>query len=338
MKVFAGVRLTIWAVILGACLAIVGLYWSASETILSQKELTSWTKKSDFYQVVRDDMIAPRLVSGIKNVQPNGFNLLPEKAIHQTLDQTVKPSDLESKSTPAIASLQKWLDSKSSDIEFSIDATSIRKKLVANLSHEIDQEIAALPACTYKNSLTDIQNAVCAYSPEFSSEIKSTIMTAFEQNDTLGFTNTITQNDITLPANVASAGRNLPDELNLLYMVTLFCGGVAILGALWLLIKKRALGIATLGVAGLIAACVLFITSGVLPATVKNLGLGSFAGVASTAADAVAANLNQHALLFAIIGGILLIIGSGITFFLQRSKQPSSHNVHFGKPTKNTAS
>lgn len=326
MKVLAGIRLGLWAIVLGLCIVIGGLYLTVSQTLLQPRELQSWTTEANLGKTIREKVITPRVAAALENTQPEEFSLVTRDMITKSLDQALPDDTLNARLTPATTALSDWLDKKTSDITYSIPSKDLRESFFDHLGANLDQKIASLPKCTFNSTYDDIQHAKCFYSEGITSQVKVAVLEAAEKGSREMLGDTISSDSVPLvPTTGPSA--NIPDSLNLLGAAALVAGAILAIGSLWLLIAKRSLGVITLGAAALIGGGGLLATWQILQQRIGGVAIDPlYQPLVTTAIDAMTKKGNGYALLSILTGGLLIIIGLGLfTFFRRRNEKSSIH-------------
>lgn len=320
MSVFQGIRLSIWGVLLAACLVVVNLYSAASHTVLTTQGLEEIAHKSNAYQHIRDDIITPRAVEAMGTYTA----ILPRENLAVIIKETLPDTKLDQLASPVITSTRDWLDSKQPDIRFSIDTHELRDTFTTKLTETANKNLENLPACTSGNTLTDIVNAICR-TPYISVATQQDMLSRIiaSQSDTVPVT--FTEKTIVLPGSLKHFTNDVPSYLNMLYAMSIVTGGFAALTTLWLLLKWRLRGIIALG-ASLIAAS---IGTAIIASIIRSAHLSALETPyreMAVAGAGVIADRVMYYVLPAILGGIALIliaIAALVLWRRHRSKAPA---------------
>ncbi|HEU0266253.1 MAG TPA: hypothetical protein VFQ70_01355 [Candidatus Saccharimonadaceae bacterium] len=257
MKLFRVVRLSIWALIIALAVIVVGLYISATQTVLSKPQLMLWAEQGNVMQAMRDSVLAPKIISATESNQPTGFQLLTPTVIRESLMESLPPNTLKKYTPSVVEGVYNWLDSRQSTIEFSLPISSVQTDFFAALSRNLADEMAKLPACTWQNTSADISDGVCSLNQITSSQIHTDVMSTIEDNASNIFGSAITAHDLISSDGSGGLVGSIPNDLNILYASALFMGGLGIASGLWLLVKKRLPGLIALGAGGVVGGGVL---------------------------------------------------------------------------------
>lgn len=320
MNVLATIRRIIWGIILGICITVAALYFAFSNTFLTGNGLHQVISKAQVSQTIRDDFLLPKVLEGIHASQYSQF--LDDAAVTKAFNEALPSETLDTKLTPAIDSLQAWLNSKEPAVNFTIDTSDISANFISKLSQTASTKYASLPRCTFANTLIDAERGLCQ-SPLVSKEDLAAAITRTVERDPALNTATFTQETITLSPSVKQAGHSLPDYLNIAYGLSIIAAGVAVLVTLWLLFKHKLAGIVTIGLAGLLAGLLLFIAATAIPLTVPNFGGDPLpSNLLLGAARLLADTIKQYSLIIAAIGFLLGVIAL-ITMVIMSRRTPT---------------
>lgn len=324
MRTFAIIRLALWSVLLGACLVVVLLYFTLANTVLDTKKLSTAAQQSDIYSTIRTDIITPRIVDA---VQSTDYGTVADTAmVSSVVNQVFTDAKVETAFKPAVSSLQQWLDSKQSSVDFTLSVDTEMKDFTKALSAKVAAKIATLPACTYLNSYDDAFNGTCK-TPDLAPADYEKLITASLQSNPDIEKATFSANEVNLPATIVSATSNIPDYINMLYAAAILAGGLSIAIALWLLFKKWLAGIISIGAAGLLASIALFVTTSIVSTLPNQYVLPKgYTSVAKAFIQLITEQMASFATTIGISAAIVILCASGILYLLHRRKKaaPSS--------------
>lgn len=329
MRIFRAFRLTLWSILLGVCIATGVLYISIDKTT-DAAHLKSIARQANTYSIVRDDLLTPKILVEAKNA---GYDsLIDEQMVTQAVAVSFDDAALEQLLDPATQSLANWLGSMQPDASFSIDASAQFARLTSLLADKISAKMVAAPNCTYRNSLDDITNGICKIPLITQEELRTGIVTALDAQPTIK-EGIITSEQLEIPGTLLSQVRNMPQYLSMLYSAAIFAAGLAILIVLWLLAKHRFRGIATIGIAGLIASAILLGSQlsfiGAINSYVLEPG---YQEIARALAQAISNEMRSTATYIGAASLAITVVGtSGWWFMRRRRVAKQSSSVHFGK-------
>lgn len=332
MNIFAIFRRSIWGIILAVSIVTSCMYLAVAQTFLTTDGLTSIVNKSQLAETVKNDILLPRVLQNTRG--SNYSTLLDDTTVTTAFNETVTVDALNKKMTPAINSIQQWLNSKQPDISFSISMSDLSDKFAASLSDKVNKKIANLPLCTSKNTLAEIESGGCRVPYLTQAAFTEKINEAIKRDTALKDNSTLTVEDMHMSADSMHLDASLPDYLNLFYATSLVTAGIAFLVSLWLLAKHRLAGIVTIGCAAILAGITLYIGSAVgapIAASVSSDELVQH--VVRTGSALFSAALQKEALLLVIGGVVLAIIGS-TALILMKKRRKSTQSVHLSGKDK----
>lgn len=331
MKFFRIIRLSIWCVLLAACIAIVILNYTVSHITSDAKTLQKITGQAHTYTIVRHDIIAPRILA---EAQDAGYgNLVDARLVQAAVDKSFSDSTLDTLLVPATESMANWLSSRQPDASFRIDVRRQLTTLTDLLATSIASKIADQPVCTYLNTTSDVATGLCRLSSVTGQDIRTGIVTALRAQPTIR-DGVLSSDLITVPTSVVNQTRNIPEYLNMLNSAAIFAAGICVLSALWLLLKHRFRGIAVIGLAGLLAALVLFVAQGSLVTAVNSYVLEpGYQELARALASATATEMQTTLWPLVGVSTLLAVVGFAGWYIVrkQRTARHEKARVHFGE-------
>lgn len=330
MKFFKSIRLGLWCILVAICIAVVVLNYSISKVVSDATTLRKIARSANTYEIVRNNILTPRI---LKEAQDAGYNDLVDKKIVQTaVDKSFTDDNLDTLLVPATESMANWLGSKQPDATFRIDAKQQLTELTDSLASEITAKMLAQPACTYRSTLTEVATGQCRVPTLTEKEIRSGIITALRAQPTIK-EGVISSEQLTIPGSVISQTRNIPEYLNMLNSAAIFAAGIFVLSSIWLLFKHRFRGIATIGIGGLVASLLVFVTQGSFVAGVNSYVLDpGYQELTRALAQATAAEMRS--LLWPLVGISVALTAIGVTGWIlvrrRRNTRDKDSRVHFG--------
>ena len=331
MNVFTLLRLGIWSVLLAGCLVLCGIYWTVQSTLLTSANLHTIVQQSALSETVRRDILLPRVLQATQG--SDYAALLDNAMVTAAFDAALPSHKLDAQLTPATEAIAKWLNSTEPTVTFSIDMSSLSHDFAAALATKANDKLASLAPCTYQNTLADAQTGVCRSERVTKEALAGKIKQFVASDPTLATQATLTPDSIGLRAALDKAS-DAPTYLNLLYATTIIAGGVAVLITLWLLLKHRLYGLVTIGVAGGIAAGILYCLSifGLQP-----LGTLSDNVLLQQAIRAVIgsfeASLQREAAYALGISAVLVAVSTLLIIARKKHRHASSHVRQLGTPS-----
>lgn len=306
MDIFAIIRRSISGAVATALLLVGCAYLVVSTTLLSTDGLNTISNEAGVSQIIRKDMVLPHLINEAE--QSSYSHLITKEAVTKAFTSAVPDSALKSKLDPAIESTRDWLDSKSSDISFTIDTSDISEDFKKSLTNEINKNIEKIPACTYENSLSDAEYGVCRSPYIPTSDIKASVADTINSSPAIQLA-TITTDDFSVPESTLKLTRDIPDYINMLYALSLLTTGIAVIIMLRLLIRHKINGFITIGSICIALSVILFVASLVIPQAATGLEGGQFIqSLATSVADSFKTQLHRQAVSLGGIGVITVLV------------------------------
>ena len=332
MNIFAIIRRSIWGILLAISIVISCLYLAIAQTFLTTDGLTTIVSKAGLAETVKNDILLPRV---LQNTRGSNYSaLLDDATVTAAFNETVTVEALNKKMTPAIDSIQQWLNSKEPDISFSITMSDLSDKFAASLSEKVNKKIASLPLCTSKNTLAEAESGGCRVPYLTQAAFTEKINEAIKRDTALKDNSTLTVEDMHMSADSMHLDASLPDYLNLTYATSIVAAGIALLISLWLLVKHRLAGIVTIGSAAILAGITLYIGSAVgapIAASVSSDELVQH--VVRTGSTLFSAALQKEAFLL-VLGGVILALAGSIALFFVAKHRKAKQSVHLGNEEK----
>lgn len=328
MRVFAAIRLIIWALLLGICVTIVAVYFCLAQTFLQPKNIKAWADQSHLGTTIRDTIIAPKIIDNINATQPSARSLLTDAVIKKSLTQTLTNQDIDHRLQPALQSFSAWLDSAKETPTLTINTEGVSTAFIKHIADNVNANLHAAKKCTSNNSYNDVEVGSCFYDNETTATIVNTIKDNLASSiDSLNIGHDIT---FTLPVTTSSvSGLSLPELFNGLRSVAIVAGGILLLSSLWLLVKRRYSGLIAIGISILIGAAGTSIVIALMVARIGALiGENDFRAFIAAATRSLQAESHTISLILLISGFVVLLIGMALSSLM--SKRRSEH-MHFSR-------
>lgn len=266
MNIWRGIGITFVAVLLAAFLAIAAAYFALDRSVLDTKKTEAALTHSQFYVIVRRDKFIPQLTEQItQKFSPS--SALTTTDVIDSLRDAFPQDTVNSMTNTVIDATYAWLNKKSPDIDFSIPLTTERNTFIDALGKRVTTNLEKLPACTRYSQFSEDSNEITCIPPtatveEVQGEIMDKVKEAVEQSDTA-----ITPDTIGLDSKSLGSYDTAPDYLSLLWVANLVALPLAALLTLYLVVKRRSLGLIVIGIT-VLAIAVVCITAGQLLGTV----------------------------------------------------------------------
>lgn len=315
MKVWRGFTLTLWALLLTMCMTFAIVYRSIQTTVLDQRTTTELLRESLVYPTIRNEILAPKVLSSINELQPDN-QLLDLPLIRTVLEQTVPDNELEQRLKPAITSLYRWLDSKEPEVTFSLSLADKQTAFYKALEQAVHKKTTSLDSCV--NDPYPPEDALLKYRclPSYltAKEATQAVMGAARAQN-VASTAHLSAEQFELPRGIdVGKAKQTPTYLNMLWAVNwLALAGLGII-PIFLLISRRAVGGITTGIALIIAGLAVLVG---IPniGSLSLTGSSGFAHVGAELVKVVSPKIIQSASLLAIIsiaGGAGLVVVGGL--------------------------
>lgn len=257
---------------LAACFAIV-LYHNAAETsVLNGAETKRRLAASTSYGVLRDTVLAPYLMRAVTERYPNN-KLVDTQLVRETLKDTVSTQDMQRRFEPVVDATYSWLDSKASDIQYSVSFADKQDTFYKVFEKKIAKKIAALPVCD--TAVYPPEDAVLEKTciPSYVTPGEATNALMGNVRSTPLPIATISNDTFPLEPGLKSRLDTLPRYANYLWALNLLAIGVAIFGVVAVIWSRRSLGIMALGIALLLAGgAILFGQAAAVQAVTSGFG------------------------------------------------------------------
>lgn len=261
MKVWRGVTLTLWALLMMGCAAYAISYHSLETTALSKNTVTPLLARSSVYETARDQLLVQEIIDTLQDKLPNN-RFFDRNLIQSSLASAVSKQAIEAKAAPVVDSVYSWLDSKTPNVSFSVSFADKKEAFYQALQANVSKKIAGLRTCSGSPYPPEdaLFSSLCRPSYVSSKEATDAVMAYARSSDVIP-TDAITADSFTLPTS-AHVGmlKQIPAYLNLAWVAYWVAIAVFTLLLLLVVITRRWLGVVTAGASLLVAGIVVLLT------------------------------------------------------------------------------
>lgn len=255
MKVWRVISLTLWSVVLTVLLIVSGAYYLLSSTVLDQSKATNALRQTGFYDVVRSQVLLPKVQEQLSAGQ-SASAVLPSQDVLNSVNQVFTADKIRSITDQVLGAAYQWSDNKSPTIDFSIPVANEKDALGKALQAQIQQNVAELPRCGANDEVPDnLAQATCLPLYVSRDTVSSAVISDMQQHlqtvddkltpDTLHVTN----------KDLGSAV-NTPDYIGYLWTLNLITLPLSLVIALYLLLKRRGAGLIAIGASILVVGII----------------------------------------------------------------------------------
>jgi hypothetical protein len=314
--------LTLWVVLISACVGFAAMYYVLSQTILSPTAVKHWLDQSGSYSILAEEVV-PLLAQGEEAPKST---LLTHDMLKRAAKASLKPEDVKAKTEPMVDAVYAWLDSKSPEITFTVSTEDETRKFLHALRTELLAKVKTLPGCTQYVDVAELEQANCLPWYITADTAVSTVMTRVEQQDVFR-DKQLTPESFT--GRVATTpSKRIPDIISLMWVVQLVAIPLAAISALFLIVKRRAIGLFAVGLSLLIPG-LLLLASGVFFSVAGSTTITAFVEKSELAAIAVpfgSTVASSLALICYQVGGVLgiIAIALGVVSIWWRKRTPQT--------------
>lgn len=303
--------MALWATLMTSCVSLLAAYYILSQTLLNPTTVKQWLNDSGAYSSLVETIV-PSLVTN-SGVSITSTSVVTPDMLQRAAKASIRPEDIRAKTEPVVDAVYAWLDSKSPEVNFSIETGVETDRLLKALRVEVLAKAKSLPVCTGYIDLASLEQATCLpwyVSPEGATD---SVMQRVEQQDI--FRDKKLTADSFMGREGVTFGKWLPSAVSALWVAQLIT--MPILGAaiLFVITKRRAAGLIavgssllTPGLALLVLGLLLFVGGSTsIAAFVQE---GDVAAIAQPLGKVIAQTLANITLQ---VGGILTGLGALIT-------------------------
>ena len=305
--------MVLWALLLIMCTTFAIVYRSIQTTALDQHTTTELLRDSSVYTTIRNEILAPKVLSSINEQQP-GNQLLDLPLIRTVLEQTLPDSELERRLQPAITSLYRWLDSKEPEVTFSLSLADKQTVFYKALEQAVNKKTTSLDSCV--NDPYPPEDALLKYRclPSYltAKEATQAVMGAARAQNIASAAH-LSAEQFELPRGVdVGKVKQLPTYLNMLWAINwLALAGLGII-PIFLFISRRAVGSIATGLAFIVAGLIALVSIPSVGA-ISLTGSNGFAHIGAELVKILSPTIIQSGSLLAtisiIVGTAFVILG-----------------------------
>ncbi len=318
MKVWQGIGTTILAILLGVFLAVSATYFILDRSILNAAQTKKALESTKIYETIRNNQFIPQLTEDISSqVTYNGA--LTKTDVIDSLREAFPQSTITSSTNTVVDAAYQWLNKKSPDISFSILVTDEKALFISKIDEKVTKNLEKLPVCRTLAQIEEASDNLQCIPPTSSDAVIHDAIMEEVTNNVNGIDDAITPETLGLSNAQLGNYRNLPDYLSYLWTLNLITLPFAGLIALYLIIKRRGLGLLVIGIVLLLLSISCIIAG-------QQLMSISLPNDAATRQFLITERnlVGDQLRLLAMWGGIASIIfGAGGIFWMNRAKRRS---------------
>ena len=258
MKVWQGIGTTILAILLGVFLAVSATWFVLDRSILDKGKTKQALETAKIYETIRANNVIPKLTDDIsKEITYTGA--LTKTDVIDSLREAFPQKVVTEATNTVVDSTYQWLNKKSPDISFSILVTDEKALFVNKIDEKVTSNLEKLSVCRTLAQIEDAAETLQCIPPNSSDVVIHDAVMEEVTNQVNAVDDAVTPE--TLGVSTAQLGdyRNLPDYVSYLWTLNLITLPLAGIVTLYLIIKRRAIGLIVVGVVLLIVsiACII---------------------------------------------------------------------------------
>lgn len=313
MKVWRCFTLVLWAVVMSVCLTVILYNHAVQNSILDSAESKQRIANSKAYDTLRDTVLVNQVMRSIEERYP-ADKLIDRPLLSATLADILPSKELQTRIEPVIDTTYQWLDSKKTEVEFSVSVADKREPFYRALESRLSKKIATLPACEANVYPPEDALFEDLCRPEYvtAGEATQAVMGAIRANQFP--LSEVTQDSFVLDAQLAGI-KKLPSYVSYLWAANLLAIAVMLFATILVLWSRRSLGVMALGASMLIAGLVaLLVQSSVAGASIGQGG-GEYTPVIAALKDALMPRLSDAVTkraVLAMLAGVVLAMAGGV--------------------------
>lgn len=316
MNIWRGIGTGILAVLLAVFLSISALYFVLDHSILDAQQTKDILSRSKFYTILRDDALLPGATKQAIEGAPIGGPLTQTEII-DSLREVFPEEKVATMANVVIDAVYQWLNKKSPDIEFSISLGAEKQRFLANVEKRLSENLNKLPICTtWQSPDTSLSEMTCLPRYTTVAAATETIMQPIREQ-TSRVDDQINAETVGLTSQSLGSARNIPDYISYLWTLNLITLPLAGLIALYLTLKRRGIGLITVGSVVLVLAIGCLVASQLIPSITLPAEL-----LARTLLVSETTLVGQQLRFLALTGGVggILMIAGGIVWIVMARK------------------
>lgn len=326
MKVWRGITLGFWVMLMTACVSLIAFYYILTQTVLNPTTVKKWLADSGSYSTLVETVVPMLATTDSGSSTPN--NLVTTDMVRRAAKASISPNDMKAKVEPIIDATYAWLDSKSPEISFSVSTDAETRRFTEALRREVLVKAKSLPECNGSIDAAALEQASCLPWYVSAEGATDSVMARVEQQE-LFRDNKLTP-DILASKTSISASDRLPEVISLLWVIQLIAMPIAAVVALFVLVKRRASGLIAVSTSLLLPGISLLII-GLLFASSSGSAVSGFveksefAAIAEPLGKVAAKSITAVAMQ---VGGLLLgsalVLGAIGVWWRVRSRKANS--------------
>lgn len=253
MKVWQGIGTTILAILLGVFLAVSATWFVLDRSVLDETQTKKALETAKIYESIRANNVIPKLTDDISR-EITYTGALTKTDVIDSLREAFPQKTVTEATNTVVDSTYQWLNKKSPDISFSILVTDEKQIFIAKIDEKVTKNLEKLSVCRTLAQIEDAAETLQCIPPNSSDVVIHDAVMEEVTNKVSAVDDAITPE--TLGVSTAQLGnyRNLPDYVSYLWTLNLITLPLAALITLYLIIKRRAIGLIVVGVVLLLVA------------------------------------------------------------------------------------
>lgn len=246
MKVWRVISTTFIALMILGFLSVSAAYFVLENSVLDSERVETALAASPAYTLVRDQYVIPTVQQRVAGDATFGAALTQTDFL-DSLRVALPEEKIQELSNSVLDATYLWVNKKSPDIELSVSLADEKQVFLDDLSGRVSTNLAKLPVCR-AYSVTDTLADIDCISPyatrdEYRDEIMQAVRQSVDQVDT-----TVTAATLGLDRAALGPARNIPDYVSYLWTLNLVTLPFAVLLSLYLIAKRRGVGMIVVGI------------------------------------------------------------------------------------------
>ena len=259
MKVWQGIGTTILAILLGVFLAVSATWFVLDRSILDEVQTKKALETAKVYETIRSKNVIPKLTDDISR-QITYTGALTKTDVIDSLREAFPQKAVTEATNTVVDSTYQWLNKKSPDIGFSILVTDEKALFVNKIGEKVTANLEKLSVCRTLAQIEAASENLQCIPPNSSDVVIHDAVMEEVTNKVSAVDDAVTPETLGLSTAQLGEYRNLPDYLSYLWTLNLITLPLAGLITLYLIIKRRAIGLIVVGVIVLLVSIACIIT------------------------------------------------------------------------------
>lgn len=259
MKVWQGIGTTILAILLGVFLAVSATWFVLDRSILDEAKTKQALETAKIYESIRSNNVIPKLTEDISR-EVTYTSALTKTDVIDSLRLAFPQNTVTEATNTVVDSTYQWLNKKSPEISFSILVTDEKALFVSKIDEKVTANLDKLSVCRTLAQIEDAAETLQCIPPNSSDVVIHDAVMEEVTSQVNAVDDAVTPE--TLGISTAQLGnyRNSPDYLSYLWTLNLITLPLAGFIALYLILKRRAIGLIVVGVVLLLVAIACIVT------------------------------------------------------------------------------